>query len=226
MPRVARVDIANYPYHIINRTIMRLRVFSTDKEYERFEKIIEKAAEEIGVKIIAYVIMPNHWHFLLYPGKDGDLGLFMHQLTNTHTRQVKSLTKTIGTGPLYQGRYKSFIIQKNEHFLTVLKYIERNPVRAGLATVAEDWRWGSAWRRTYGTPKQKKLFADSPVDLPANYRHWINAPESLRELEQIRTSVNKARPYGADDWVRKTVKQFNLDATLRNPGRPKGGNRE
>jgi len=178
------------------------------------------------MRIIAYVIMPNHWHFLLYPRKDGDLGLFMHQLTNTHTRQVKSLTKTIGTGPLYQGRYKSFIIQKDEHFLTVLKYIERNPVRAGLAASTEDWRWGSAWRRAYGTPKQKKLLADSPVDLPANYRHWINAPESLKELEEIRTSINKARPYGADGWVEKTVKQFNLDATLRNPGRPRGGDRK
>ena len=161
--------------------------------------------------------------FALCPGKDGDLGLFMHQLTNTHTRQVKSLTKTIGTGPLYQGRYKSFIIQKDEHFLTVLKYIERNSVRAGLVAVAEDWRWGSAWRRVYGTSEQKKLLADSPVELPVNYQHWINTPESQKELEDIRMSVNKARPYGTEDWVEKTVQQFNLGATLRNPGRPRGG---
>jgi putative transposase len=224
MPRVARVDIANHPYHVLNRAIMRLRIFSTGKEYEHFEKIIEEAAEKIGMKIIAYTIMPNHWHFLLYPEKDGDLGLFMHQLTNTHIRQVKSRTKTIGTGPLYQGRYKSFIIQKDEHFLTILKYIERNPVRAGLAACVEDWHWGSAWRRVYGTPKQKKLLADSPVELPANYRHWVNTPESPKELEEIRTSVNKARPYGAEDWIQKTVKQFNLGATLHNPGRPRGGN--
>ncbi len=224
MPRVARVDIANHPYHVLNRTIMRLRIFRTEKEYKHFEKIIEEATEKIGMKIVAYTVMPNHWHFLLYPGRDGDLGLFMHQLTNTHTRQVKSRTKTIGTGPLYQGRYKSFIIQKDEHFLTVLKYIERNPVRAGLVASAEDWRWGSAWRRAHGTLKQKKLLADSLVELPVNYRRWINTPESPKELEKIRTSVNKARPYGIEDWVEKTAKQFNLVATLRNPGRPKGDN--
>jgi len=226
MPRVARVDIANYPYHIINRTVMRLRIFDTDKDYDRFEKIIEGAVENVDMKIIAYAIMPNHWHFLLYPEKDGNLGLFMHKLTNTHARQVRSLTKTIGTGPLYQGRYKSFIIQKDEHFLTVLKYIERNPVRAGLVSVAEDWRWGSAWRRTHGSPKQKRLLADSLVELPKNYRQWINASESPKEIEKIRMSVNKARPYGAEDWVKKTVEQFSLGSTLHNPGRPKGGNRE
>lgn len=221
MPRIARVDISNYAYHILNRAIMRLRIFNTDKEYERFEKIIERAAEKIGMRIVAYVIMPNHWHFLLYPKEDGDLGLFVHQISNTHTRQVKSRTKTIGTGPLYQGRYKSFIIQQDDHFLAVLKYIERNPVRSGLVINAEDWRWGSAWHRVYGVPEQKRFLADSPVELPANYRRWINSPESSKELEEIRFSVNKSKPYGINNWVEKIVDQFDLVSTLRNPGRPK-----
>jgi putative transposase len=221
MPRVARVDIADYPYHILNRAIMRLRIFDADRDYALFEHILEDAVVESDMRVLAYTIMPNHWHFLLYPRKDGDLGLFMHQLTNTHTRQVKSATKTIGTGPLYQGRYKSFLIQKDPHFLTVLKYIERNPVRAGLAERAEDWRWGSAWRRARGTARQKKLLASSPVVLPREYLQWINTPESSKELDEIRSSVNKGAPYGASSWVQKTVEQFNLGSTLRNPGRPK-----
>ncbi len=221
MPRVARVDIADYPYHVINRAVMRLRIFDADDDYMRFEKILEDVAKEYNMPVLAYTVMPNHWHFLLQPKHNGDLGLFMHRLTSTHTRKVKSQTKTIGTGPLYQGRYKSFIIEKDPHFLTVLKYIERNPVRAGLVANAEEWRWGSAWRRVYGTPQQKDLLAPLPVPLPKNYPAWINTTESAKELETLRTSVNKGAPFGGESWVTKTVRQFNLAPTLRNPGRPK-----
>ena len=221
MPRNARVDLAEYPYHVINRSVMRLKIFDSDDEFELFDNLIKKTCEEHGMRLLAYALMPNHWHFLLYPKKDGDLSIFMHRLTNTHTRKVKSRTKTIGTGPLYQGRYKSFIIQKDRYFLTVLKYIGRNPVRAGLVKRAEDWRWGSAWRRIHGTPKQKNLLAHTPVPLPTNYRSWINTPEPSEELEKLRASVNKGAPYGSESWVEKTVRQFGLGSTLRNPGRPK-----
>ena len=171
MPRVARVDVANNFYHVINRSVMRLPIFTSDKEYLHFEKLIEETVEKIGIKLISYEIMPNHWHFLLETENDGDLALFMHKLTNTHTRQVKSITKTIGTGPLYQGRYKSFLIQNDSHLLAVLKYIERNAVRAKLVKRAEDWRWGSAWRRINGSQKQKQILSNSPVSIPDDYRH-------------------------------------------------------
>jgi putative transposase len=221
MPRIARADIANYPYHIINRAVMRLRIFSKEDDYVVFEKIIQDAVSETEMRIIAYSIMPNHWHFLLYPKENGALGLFMHRLTNTHTRQIKAQTKTNGTGPLYQGRYKSFMIQNDSHFLAVLKYIERNPVRADLVKKAEDWRWGSAWRRIHGSTQQKKILAESPVALPSKYQTWVNTPESPRELDQIRNSVARSAPYGNESWVEKTVKQFNLSSTLRDPWRPK-----
>lgn len=221
MPRVARVDVANYSYHVINRAVMRLRIFTTDEDYLLFEKILEETVQETQMRLIAYTLMPNHWHLLPYPRTDGDLAVFMHRLTNKHTRKVKSLTNTAGTGPLYQGRYKSFIIQDDPHFLTVVKYIERNPVRARLSARAEDWRWGSAWRRAHGTLKQKKLLASPPVSFPRGYLSWINTPESTKELDGIRTSVNKGAPYGNESWVEKVVEEFNLGATLRNPGRPK-----
>ncbi|MDP3772435.1 MAG: transposase [bacterium] len=222
MPRVARVDIAGYQYHVINRAVMRLQIFNSGEDYLLFETILENVRDEYGMRVLAYSIMPNHWHFLLYPEKDGDLGIFMHRLTNAHTRQVKARTHTNGTGPLYQGRYKSFLIQKDPHLLTVLKYIERNPVRAGLVTQAEEWRWGSAWRRIHGASAREKLLSPFPLEISTTYKEWINTPESLKELEEIRTSVNKGAPYGGESWVEKTVKQFKLDATMRNPGRPRG----
>jgi len=86
--------------------------------------------------------MPNHWHLVLCTLNDGDLSTFMHKLTNTHTRRVHTITQTVGTGPLYQGRYKSFLVDSNEYLMTVIRYVERNPVRAGLVKFAEDWRRG------------------------------------------------------------------------------------
>lgn len=221
MPRNARIDVPNYPYHVINRAVMRLRIFDTKEDYQLFERVLNETIEETNMRVLGYTIMPNHWHLLLYPRNEGDLGIFMHRLTSAHTRKVKVKTGTIGTGPLYQGRYKSFLIQEDRHFLSVLKYIERNPVRAKLITKAEEWRWGSAWRRIHGTLKEKKLLADIPVELPKDYRVWVNTPESSELLDALRTSVNKGAPYGSEGWVEKTVKQFGLGSTLRNPGRPK-----
>jgi|SRR3989344_959794 len=222
MPRVARVDVANYPYHIINRAIMSLRLFNSKEEYALFEELLFDTAKETGMRILAHELMPNHWHLLLYPAHDGDLGLFMHRLTNAHTRQVHAQTGTTGTGPLYQGRYKSFLIQDDKHFLAVLKYVERNATRTKLAIRAEEWRWGSAWRRVHGTGAQKRGLTEPPTPIPKNYLEWINTPEPSEELKTIRQSVNKGSPYGGESWVKKTSSQFGLNSTLRNPGRPKG----
>lgn len=217
MPRVARLDVGGYPYHVINRAVMRLPIFSTASDYRLFEDLLFETAEETGMRILAYCIMPNHWHLLLYPEQDGDLGRFMHRLTNAHTRRFRVLTRTIGTGPLYQGRYKSFIIEDDKHLLTVFKYVERNAVRASLSRTAEEWRWGSAYHRTKGT----RPFTESPTPLPEPYIEWINTRESSEELKELRTSVNKTRPFGRDSWVDAMVLQFNLGATTRNPGRPR-----
>jgi len=221
MPRVARTDVGGYPYHVINRAIMRLQIFNSDEDYLLFDQLITDVAKETGMRILAYALMPNHWHLLLYPEHDGDLGIFMHRLTNAHTRKVHTNTNTIGTGPLYQGRYKSFLVEEDRHLLTVLKYVERNPVRAKLVAKVEEWRWGSAWRRIFGTPIQKKLLAPFPVSLPDHYRAWVNMAEQAEELKTIRTAVNKGAPYGKETWIAKTSERFGLHSTLRKPGRPK-----
>lgn len=222
MSRNARVDIAGHPYHVINRAVMKLEIFESDQDYELFEEIIEKAQEETGMRILAYVVMPNHWHFLLYPKEDGDMSIFMHRLTSTHTRKVRAETLTNGTGPLYQGRYKSFLIEKDTYLQVVHKYIERNPARAGLVKKAEDWRWGSVWRRTHGTQKHKKLLYDDLLTIPKNYSQWINTPESPKELVEIRESIKRGKPLGKDSWVEETIKRFGLESTVRNQGRPRG----
>jgi len=190
MARTARVDVGGMPYHVLNRAVGRMRIFNAPRDYQSFLDILADAKEETGMRILAFDAMPNHWHLSLYPRNDGDLGIFMHRLTNAHTRRVHAETGTTGTGPLYQGRYKSFIIEDDAHLLTVIKYIERNPVRAKLVQRCEEWRWGSAWLRTHGDTNAIARFIDEPpIDLPKQYLRWINAPDKEDDLARLRTSV-------------------------------------
>ena len=203
MPRNARVDVGGEVYHVINRANGRLRIFNKDEDYQLFEKLLLETKELIGMRILAYELMPNHWHLVLYPKNDGDLGAFMHRLSNAHTRKVHARTNTNGSGHLYQGRYKSFLVDSENYLLAVIKYVERNAVRAKLVRRCEDWQWGSAWRRVHGTTEQKKLLDRIPTSLPDDYTKWINASERPDNLDAIRISVNKSVPYGRAGWIEK-----------------------
>lgn len=222
MARQARIDIPNIPYHVINRAVGKLRIFRYDRDYQLFLDLLVDAQEKTGMRILAFTVMPNHWHLVLFPEHAGDMQMFMHLLTNAHTRKVHTITDTVGMGPLYQGRYKSFIIKHDGHLLTVMKYVERNPVRSGLSKDAESWKWGSAWIRNSGNQKQQQLLSESPTPLPKNYRMWVNTEENEDVITQLRTSVNKGAPFGSDDWVHAMVDTYNMGPTLRGTGRPKG----
>ncbi len=132
MPRNARIDVGEEVYHVINRANGRMEIFSEPEDYELFEKLLFETKELLGMRILAYTLMPNHWHLVLYPQNDGDMGTFMHRLSNAHTRKVHAKTLTNGSGHLYQGRYKSFLVGDDRYLLTLIKYVERNPVRAKL----------------------------------------------------------------------------------------------
>ena len=221
MARGLRTDIGDLIYHVINRANGRAAIFENAAQYRGFEVLLEEAKERFDMRILAYAIMPNHWHLLLYPVADGDLSRCMQWLGNTHTRRFHTETKTIGTGHLYQGRYKSFLVEDNAHLLTVLKYTERNPVRANLCERAEDWIWGSAYRRIKGTEKERSLLAESPTPLPRDYRDWINEPEPSEELASVRHSIAKGLPYGRESWRERMVADHGLEQTTRPAGRPK-----
>lgn len=196
MPRQPRLALGGYVYHVLNRANGRSTLFHTPDSYKEFERMLAEANDLFSMRILAYVLMSNHWHLLLYPRKDGDLAEFMRWLTTTHAARFRLRTGTVGNGHVYQGRYKSFLVDTDIHLLSVLKYIERNPVRAGMVRTAEGWRWGSAYRRIHGTRKEQSILAGSPTPLPRNYQRWINDPESIEELEEIRESVAKGKPYG------------------------------
>ena len=223
MPRINRIDVGDVIYHIINRANARMQIFNKDEDYILFEKVIEEAKEKFDMRILSYEVMPNHWHLILYPKKDGNLQKFMGWVSMTHTQRWHSRHKTIGSGHLYQGRYKSFPIQTNRYLLQLFRYVERNALRAKLVQKAEDWRWSSLYIREKGNENQKKILDQWPVDVPSDYIFWANEPQTSEELELLRRSVIKGKPYGDDDWAGDIIKKFNLKSTLKNPGRPKKG---
>ncbi|OGZ06942.1 MAG: hypothetical protein A3C13_00800 [Candidatus Lloydbacteria bacterium RIFCSPHIGHO2_02_FULL_50_11] len=201
MPRQPRIALGGYVYHVLNRANGRARIFHTPEAYREFEQLLCEANEQFHMRILAYTLMPNHWHLLLYPREDTDMPDFVRWLSTTHAAKFRNKTKTVGEGHLYQGRYKSFVMDTDTHLLTVLKYIERNPVRAKLVVHPEDWEWGSAYRRICGTKKAQALLAVSPTPLPHHYRAWINGAEKSEELDELRKSVNKGIPFGAEEFL-------------------------
>jgi len=187
MARRPRIDVGDCVYHVLNRANGRAAMFHSGYDYKDFEYLLSEVKETYGMRILAYALMPNHWHLLLYPHKDKDLSKTMHWLATSHVRRHHARNDTVGHGHLYQGTYKSSLIKGDKHLLTVLKYIERNPVRAKLCGKAQEWKWGSASKRS----RSHALLAELPVDLPHNYSKWINEAETTEALKAIRDSINK-----------------------------------
>ena len=166
--------------------------------------------------------MPNHWHLLLWPRHDGELSEVLRWITVTHTQRWHAHHHTAGTGPVYQGRFKSFPVQTDEHFLTVVRYVERNALRAKLVSRAENWQWSSLWRRNQGDVKLTPWLSNWPVERPRDWLPRVNRPQSASELESLRVSAQRGRPFGEETWVRRMAKRYGMEATLRPRGRPKG----
>ena len=221
MGRPRRTAPGGLIYHVLNRANARQPIFRKDADYDAFERVLALVQEHVRMRILAYCLMPNHWHLVLWPRADGDLSTFMRLLTLTHTQRWHAHHRSAGTGHLYQGRFKSFVVAKDDYLLTVCRYVERNALRAKLIKRAEDWRWGSLWRYHYGDTKAKALLSDWPIDRPRNWVARVNQPEHGAALENLRRSVNRGSPFGSAAWVRRVIGRLGLESTLRPRGRPR-----
>ena len=208
-------------FHCLNRGSDRHELFFDDADYAAFERVLESALEAVPVRLLAYCLMPNHWHLLLWPRKDGELGRFMQRLTTTHVRRWHTHRHTEGRGHIYQGVYKSFPVQDDSHFLQVARYVERNALRANLVERAEAWRWSSLWRRQRGSPQERGILSEWPVARRADWLEWVNRPQSQKELTALRESLRRGRPFGEPAWQAETAARLGLQGTFRPPGRPK-----
>jgi len=195
MPRIVRGLADNIIYHVINRGNGRQEVFHKDKDYEAFMKLIKEAKERYPVKLFGYSLMPNHFHMAVKPEKGEELSKWMQWLMTSHVRRYHRHYGS--SGHVWQGRYKSFMIQEDSHLQMAMRYIEGKPVRAKLVQSAREWQW-SSHEETEG--KKERLLTDA---VP------------------IRMSVNRQALFGDATWQMKICKEFGMESTMKKKGRPK-----
>jgi putative transposase len=221
MPRRLRAATGGYVYHVLNRAVGRRTVFRKDEDYAAFERVLAEAGDFQPMRLLAFCLMPNHWHLVLWPAADGDLSRYVRWVTVTHTQRYHAHYKTAGTGPLYQGRFKSFPVQAGEHFTTVCRYVERNALRAGLVKAAERWRWSSLYHAAHGRPAWLSDWPDGGRPALAGWLESANRPETAAELAALRRSLSRGAPYGDPAWAERTAGRLGLESALRPRGRPR-----
>jgi putative transposase len=217
VPRPRRYIFGGECYHVLNRANRKATVFHDPSDYAAFMKLIVKAQDHIELALLAACLMPNHVHFVMRPAHDGDISRWMQWLFTTHARHYHEKYAT--TGHVWQGRFKHVPVQGDQHLLTVFRYVERNALRARLVARAEEWRWGSlAWR---GRRDSSIMLAPPPLPLPEWWCEFVNQPQTAAELEAIRTSINRQRPFGDPDWIARKARETGLDQSLKSVGRPR-----
>jgi putative transposase len=219
MPRTARAAVGGYCYHVLNRGNERARVFHDDDDYHAFVALLRQACARVPMRLLGFCLMPNHFHLVVWPPGDDDLSTFMQWLLTTQAHSYRM--RYGGSGHVWQGRFKAFPIEQDDHLLTVLRYVERNPLRAGLVSNPADWPYSSLsiWLQ----PPLLPWLDAGPVPRPPHWLAHVAAPHTELELQALRRSVVRGIPYGHPHWVERTVKLLGLESTLNSSGRPRQG---
>ncbi len=216
MARTARASKGGICYHVINRGNARATVYHNESDYHSFIALMKKSNARLPLRILAFCLMPNHFHLVLWPCNDGDLSRWMHWLLTSHVRRYHRVRGT--SGRVWQGRFKAFPIQADRHLLTVMRYVERNPVRANLVKRASDWRWSSisgGQELRWG-----EILTESPVAKPQNWEQLVGTPLNDSELRALRRCGHRNAPYGDSAWANETARNLGLESSLRRVGRP------
>jgi REP-associated tyrosine transposase len=198
-----------------------MRILTKPGDYAAFQQIMLEAHEKHPVRILGYCLMPTHWHLVVWPRQDGELSRFMHWLTMTHTLRWRHYRGLVGLGPLYQGRFKAFPIQTDSHLLAVLRYVERNAMRANLVARAQDWRHSSLYDRLHAASPMQAMLHEWPIEMPRRYVDLVNRPQSALEEEAMLTSIKRGRPFGDATWQEQLIERLGLESSVNPPHRPR-----
>lgn len=221
MPRPRRRAPGGLVYHVLNRANGRREIFESAGDYRAFQEALGEFQERVPMRVLAYCLMPNHWHLVLWPEHDGDLSKYLRLVTLTHTQRWHAFRRSAGTGHLYQGRFKSFVVQHDGHLLTVCRYVEANALRARLVPHAEKWRWCSLWQELHDASGGKPRLHEWPMPRPRDWTEYVNQAPGRADLNAVRRSAQRGTPYGETTWVDDVAKKFGLESTLRQRGRPR-----
>jgi putative transposase len=168
-------------------------IFRTAGDYQAFVDVLREACGKFSMRLIAFCVMPNHWHLLLWPDKDVSLSAFMHWLTSTHVRRYHAFHGLVGTGHLYQARYRNHICDDERRLLATIRYVEGNPLRANLVRRARDWKWGSHWMRSCSG--EEDFLTPCPIELPRNWEHYVDTtskPDRRRRKKDDRITADSS----------------------------------
>ena len=209
-------------YHVFNRANGRLRLFRKDADYLAFYDVLLQAQQRVPLRILGWCLMANHWHFVVWPRKDGELSKFFAYVGLTHAARWQAAHDAVGMGHVYQSRFKNFMIQRDAHLLSVLRYVESNPVRTKVTASAEAWQWSSLHARLNREPIISELLTDWPIERPRNWLQQVNRLQMPEEVEAIATSLQRSRPFGDETWIKSMVNRHGLQSTLRPRGRQPG----
>lgn len=190
MSRVHRTALVAEFYHVVNRSTHRRQLFFDSHDFRTFLQILRDAPHTQEIGLLAYCVMPNHWHLVVAPSSTRALSAYMHWITGTHARQWNQRRGRAGQGHVYQGRFRSFPIRDERHLLAVLRYVEANPVRAGLVEAAARWMWSSA--ADEGTPDRLEL-RPWPLPKPSNWSELVNNSLDQPLLDAIRIATLRGR---------------------------------
>jgi putative transposase len=175
MPRKKRVLEANRVYHVYNRRTDRQLLFPSASAYDEFLDLLEDGRRRYCIRICAYCPLATHWHQAIWVRDGGgacDVSNYLRRLSSSHAIRFRLASGTRGNGHVYQDRFKSPVVESERHYLTLVRYIEANPLEAGLVRRAEEWRWSSLAERLIGG---RRILEDGPVLLPSDWVEIVNA---------------------------------------------------
>lgn len=225
MPRLGRIVLPRYPHHVVQRGHNRQVIFAEPQDYERYLNTLQEFKVEYGVEVYAYCLMTNHIHLLLAPSEPDAIGKLMKRLAGRQTRYHNRLEGRSGT--LWEGRYKSSLVQQDDYLLACCRYIELNPVRARMAAIPEDYRWSSC-RVRLGHETADWLDPDpcylalgeTDAARRQRYRAYLHASIPSGEWKLIREAVQRGQLTGDDRFTQQVADIVGRRVERRGRGRP------
>lgn len=218
MARMARIVVPDYPHHVVQRGNRRQRTFFSPADYRAYIRLIAKAKSDAEVKIWAYCLMPNHVHLIAVPGQVDSLAVLFRDAHQRYTRRINS--REDWRGHLWQERFHSFVMDE-EHLLAAVRYVEMNPVRAGLCTSPNRWPWSSV--HAHFRRQDDAIVSVAPMlERVSNWENYLLRAESEVRLRVFRKHAKTGRPVGDDTFIAKLECLTGRKLRKKKPGRKAG----
>lgn len=217
MPRRLRRGLQGAAFHVMNRSVRKTILFEKDGDFEAFIAVVLESLTKSRVEIISFQLMPNHWHFVVTCDRIEEISKWMHWVAGTHANRWNGAHGCRGSGAVYQGRFKAVPIQTGISLIRVCRYVERNALRKGLVSAAENWDWSSL----YSARNNCDLIplAAWPILKPPNWLEIVNSDETPEEFDDLRLCIRRNQPIGEPEW-QQAVAPF-VGQTMRRRGRIK-----